>query len=51
MSENESLLIELIRNHKNPEKALVTAIEIIVSFLSHPESTASRSSVESQESA
>lgn len=33
MSENETMLINLIREHKNPEKALVTAVEVIVSYL------------------
>lgn len=50
MSENETILINLIRNHKVPEKAIVTAIEIILLFLSHPEASASESSVDYQES-
>lgn len=33
MSENETMLINLIREHKNPEKALVAAIEIIIDYL------------------
>jgi hypothetical protein len=33
MTENETILINLIRNHKVPEKAIVTAIEIILLFL------------------
>ena len=35
MTENESYLLNLIRNHDNPAEALVTAIEIILSFLEH----------------
>lgn len=45
MSENETILINLIRNHKVPEKAIVTAIEIILLFLNHPEASATESSV------
>ena len=33
MTENEKELIELIRNSKDPEKALITAVNIIVDFL------------------
>lgn len=35
MSENETMLINLIREHKNPEKALVVAVEIIIDYLQH----------------
>ncbi len=45
MSENETMLINLIRNHNNPEKALATALEVILSFLNHPEVSASKSVV------
>ncbi len=45
MSENETTLINLIREHKNPEEALLTAVEIILSFLNHPEASASELSV------
>jgi hypothetical protein len=48
MTENEIMLIEMIRNHSNPEDALVTAIEIILSHLDHPEPSESISSVVSQ---
>ena len=51
MTENEIELLEMIRNHPNPEQALIVAIEIILSFSNHPEPTASKSSVVSQESA
>lgn len=50
MTENEATLINLIREHKNLEKALISTIEIILSFLSHPEASALESSVVSQES-
>lgn len=50
MSENEIKLINLIRNHKNPDKAFVVAIEIILSFLNHHGASASESPVVYQES-
>ena len=50
MSENETILINLIRNHKVPEKAIITAIEIILLFLNHHEESASESSVAFPES-
>ena len=33
MTENETILINLIRNHKVPEQAILTAIEIILLML------------------
>lgn len=33
MSENETILINLIRQHKNPEEALLTAIQVILVLL------------------
>ena len=33
MTANEEKLIDLIRNSKDPEKALITAVNIIVDFL------------------
>lgn len=33
MTNNELELIEMIRSHKNPEKAFVTALEIILLFV------------------
>lgn len=33
MTNNELELIEMIRNHQNPEKAFVTALEIILLFV------------------
>ena len=35
MSENETKLIEMIRNHPNPEKAFLKALEIITLFISY----------------
>ena len=33
MSENETILLNLIRQHKNPEEALLTAIQVILLLL------------------
>ena len=44
MTENEIMLLDTIKNHPNPEQAMLIAVEIILSFLNHPESTASKSS-------
>ena len=49
MTENEIKLIEMIRNHNDPEKALITAVEIILRYLSQPESFEEPSSVCLQE--
>lgn len=38
MTENEIMLLDTIKNHPNPEQALLTAIEIISDFLKQPES-------------
>lgn len=37
MTNNEIELLELIRNSDNPEQAIVTAVEIILSYISNPE--------------
>ena len=37
MTDNETKLIEMIRNHPNPGQAFVTALEIICLFLKLPE--------------
>ena len=39
MTANEIKLLDLIRNNDNPEQALLVAIEVIVDFLNHHEST------------
>jgi hypothetical protein len=49
MSENETILINLIRNHKVPEKAIIAAVEIILFFLSHPELSSSEFSTDFHE--
>lgn len=36
MTENEIKLIELIRENDNPEQAIITAVETILSFLEQP---------------
>ena len=38
MSENEIALIEMIRNHPNPEQAFYIAVEIITDYLKQLES-------------
>lgn len=38
MTENELKLIELIRGNDNPEEAIITAVNIITSFLEQPQS-------------
>ena len=45
MSENETILLNLIREHGDTEEALAVAIGVILDFLSHPESSASKSVV------
>jgi hypothetical protein len=41
MSENEAILLDLIRQHENPEKAILTAIQVILWSLSHSEPSSS----------
>ena len=50
MTENEVKLIEMIHNHTNPDKAFVTALEVILVFLKHHESSVSERSVGFRES-
>ena len=38
MTENELKLLKLIRESDNPEQALIIAIEILISYLTQPES-------------
>lgn len=49
MTENEIKLLEMIRNHDNPEQALLVAVEFILDFLNHHESVELKSSVEFSE--
>lgn len=37
MTENETMLIEMIRKHKNPENALNIAVTIIQLYITQPE--------------
>ena len=37
MSENETILISLIRQHKNPEEAIITAIGVVLAMLNRQE--------------
>lgn len=46
MTENEIKLLDMIRANDDPEQALLTAVGVILDFLSHHESTESISSVE-----
>lgn len=45
MSENQSELIDLIRENDNPKQALMTAVIIIASFLKQHESSEVQASV------
>ena len=51
MTEYEAKLLDIIRTNDNPEQALLIAIDIIIDFLNHLESTELKSSVESLEHA
>lgn len=46
MTEYEAKLLDKIRTNDNPEQALLVAINIIIDFLNHHESTELKSSVE-----
>ena len=46
MTENEIKLLDMIIANDDPEQALLTAVGVILDFLSRPESTESISSVE-----
>lgn len=47
MTDNETALLDMIRNNKNPEQALLVAAEVIIDFLTRHESTELKSSVDS----
>lgn len=49
MTNNEIELLNLIRENENQEQAIITAIEIILAYLNHHESSESKLSVDSQE--
>ena len=38
MTNNELQLLNMIRDNDNPERALITAVEIIIKYLEQPES-------------
>jgi hypothetical protein len=46
MNENETTLLNMIRNSENPDQALLVAVEVIINFLTRRESTELQSSVE-----
>ena len=39
MTDNETALLEMIRNNENPEQAILVAIGVIIDFLNRPESS------------
>lgn len=49
MTEYEAKLLDIIRTNDNPEQALQIAVEIILDYLNHHESSESKSSVVFQE--
>lgn len=51
MTDNERELLDMIRNHKNPEEALKGAISVILAYLSQHESSQGPSSAVPRESA
>ena len=38
MTDNEIILINIIRENENPEKALAVSLELILKYLERPES-------------
>lgn len=50
MTENEIKLIEMIHNHRDPAKAFVIALEVILLYLKHHEPRESAFVVEHRES-
>ena len=51
MTDNVSTLLGMITESDNPEQAMLIALEVIVGFLNHHESTESISSAELREHA
>lgn len=49
MTENELELLSMVRENDNPEQALITAVDIIVQYLNHRESSELELSVGSLE--
>jgi hypothetical protein len=50
MTEYEAKLLDIIRTNDNPEQALLIAVDIIIDYLNHHESSESISSVVCRES-
>lgn len=51
MTDNEKKLINMIRDHNNPAKAMVIALTVICSYLAQPQSSATPSVVDFRERA
>ena len=51
MDEDERMLLDMIRHNENPDKAFVTALNIILLFLNHLEPSESKHPADSKESA
>lgn len=51
MTDNERELLNIIRNHDNPERAMEIAIELMIDFLAQREVPPDTSSVRHRESA
>lgn len=49
MTNDQTELLDMIRNSKDPEKAILTALGVIIDYLSQPESSATPSDVDSRE--
>ena len=49
MTDNERELIHIIRNHDVPEQGMMIALNIILDYLTRPESSESKLSVDSRE--
>jgi hypothetical protein len=51
MTENENKLLEIVRNHPEPERAVKIAMSLMIDFLAKREVPQGTSSVHRQESA
>jgi hypothetical protein len=51
MTQNEQELLDIIRTNENPQKALMTAIDIICQYIKQPLSSPKPSAADRQESA
>lgn len=50
MTQNEQELLDIIRTNENPQKALMTAIDIICQYIKQPLSSPEPSAADRQES-